>query len=77
MSSFALGFYLGGSLLSARSEQGSSSLSICVIDSSPLLLHSIRVPRGSLVRLDHGIGRELLEALYDTLCAFQINLRAQ
>jgi hypothetical protein len=35
------------------------------------------MPRGSLVRLNYGIGRELLEAPYDALRAFQINLRAQ
>ena len=52
-------------------------LPICVIDSSPLLLHPVRVPARALVRLDHGIGREFLEALYDALRAFQINLRAQ
>jgi hypothetical protein len=30
-----------------------------------------------LVRLNHGIGRKLLETLYDALRAFQINLCAQ
>jgi hypothetical protein len=65
-----LGVELLGSVIAPPSELGLSFLFICVVDSSPLLLHSICVPRGSLVRLDYGIGRELLEALYDTLRAF-------